>query len=429
MPAPTKVQLTGGQFQDSEGNKLALGYLLMKLAMDANISGVGNIASGIEIRIQLDSNGSVVASPAQSVWGVDQMLPINNYYRVTGYTAAGQPAWGPNNQQVIGNGGTFDVGTWVPNQVISWTPPLQSLELDVNATKNPNQGRLNFEDTATVSWAVDSNGNLEATASAPAGIELQTNGVDNGDQTKLNLKSGLNMSVTDDGVGGVTIANTQIVPGQANPRANWRAQQAVVATAFPSVNGGYGLVGAGTGLQTGSAATATTPCFASALTSATPGDQARWQSAATPSASEITFGVVRNMEWKFRASDLTNIQVFCGIQKNTSLSSTSATPADTYGFRYSTVSGDTNWQCYVDTAGGRTLVDSGVAVTTAFVKFTMVGDGSTGFTFFINDVQVGHITSNLPAAGDQLYSFIRCDNAVSANIRSADICYIYFDTI
>ena len=37
MPA-TKVQLTGGQFQDAEGNKLALGYLIMKLAMDANIT-------------------------------------------------------------------------------------------------------------------------------------------------------------------------------------------------------------------------------------------------------------------------------------------------------------------------------------------------------------------------------------------------------
>jgi hypothetical protein len=45
MPA-TKVQLTGGQFQDSEGNKLALGYLIMKLAMDANISGVGKHCIG-----------------------------------------------------------------------------------------------------------------------------------------------------------------------------------------------------------------------------------------------------------------------------------------------------------------------------------------------------------------------------------------------
>ena len=125
MPA-TKVQLTGGAFQDSEGNKLALGYLEMYLSADENITGVGNIVSGRAIKILLDVNGDVQTSPAQSIWGNDQMLPTNSYYRVTGYTAAGQPAWGPNNQQVNGDGGTFDVGTWVPNQVISWTPSVQS---------------------------------------------------------------------------------------------------------------------------------------------------------------------------------------------------------------------------------------------------------------------------------------------------------------
>ena len=161
----TKVQLIGGQFQDAEGNKLSLGYLIMKLAMDANIVGVGNIVSGIEIKILLDANGSVVTSPAQSVWGVDQMLPVNNYYRVTGYTAQGQPAWGPNNQQVIGSGGTFDVGTWIPNQVISWTPPLQALTLETNETLNANQGVLDFKDTASVTWASDSSGKMRATAS------------------------------------------------------------------------------------------------------------------------------------------------------------------------------------------------------------------------------------------------------------------------
>jgi hypothetical protein len=160
MPA-TKVQLTGGQFQDSEGSKLALGYLLMTLAMDGNISGVGNIAAGITIRIQLDSNGSVVTSPAQSVWGVDQMLPVNNYYRVTGYTFEGQPAWGPNNQQVVGSGGTFDVGTWIPNQVISWTP-VGTPAILVNGVPSPTQARLNFTDNADITWSIDSNGNIQA---------------------------------------------------------------------------------------------------------------------------------------------------------------------------------------------------------------------------------------------------------------------------
>jgi hypothetical protein len=189
---------------------------------------------------------SGTATASQSIWGIDQMLPVNAYYQVTGFTAVGQPAWGPNNQQVIGNGGTFDVGTWVPNLVISWTPPLQPLTLETNGVENAEQFVLNFEDTASITWVVDGNGNLEATATAVAidlqtnsvdnsdqtklnfedtasvtwastaggvmkatatatAIDLQTDGVDNTDQAKLNLKSGTNITLTADGVGGTTV--------------------------------------------------------------------------------------------------------------------------------------------------------------------------------------------------------------------------------
>ena len=241
MTPPSKVKLTGGAFQDSEGNLLAQGYLELKLSQDESISGVGQIASGIEIKILLDANASVLgtssftltavatsvsgsavytgtvsggdsnafvgltfvvaaftttanngtfvctassattltlanasasaethaatATASQAVWGVDQMSPTNAYYRVTGFTVSGQPAWGPNNQQVTGNGGTFDVGTWVPNQVVSWSPSLQPLDLETNGLANSDQFRLNFEDSISVQWSVDSNGNLQAIAS------------------------------------------------------------------------------------------------------------------------------------------------------------------------------------------------------------------------------------------------------------------------
>ena len=65
-----------------------------------------------------DSSGNVVGG--SSIWGNDVLFPPNTYYRVTGFTAEGQPVWGPNNQQVAGS--TFDLGTWIPNQVISWVP-------------------------------------------------------------------------------------------------------------------------------------------------------------------------------------------------------------------------------------------------------------------------------------------------------------------
>lgn len=158
MPA-TKVQLTGGQFQDAEGNALALGYLKMKLNQDEAVTGVGQVCSGIDIRIELDASGAVVAG--QFVWANADMTPINSYYRVTGYTAAGQPAWGPNNQQVA-SGATFDVGTWVPNQVISWNPSVQSIEIRVNGVLAVDQTRLNFTDNADITWSIDSSGNIQA---------------------------------------------------------------------------------------------------------------------------------------------------------------------------------------------------------------------------------------------------------------------------
>lgn len=129
---PSLTQLIGGAFQDGEGNLLVNGYLELVLSQDASVTGVGNIAAGVTITIQLDSDGNVASStstpPAanQSIWGNDNLVPSNTYYRVTGFTSAGQPAWGPNNQQVVGSS-PFDVGTWVPNSVFSWTPPLQQV--------------------------------------------------------------------------------------------------------------------------------------------------------------------------------------------------------------------------------------------------------------------------------------------------------------
>lgn len=154
-----KIQLIGGHFQDAEGNVLANGYLKMKLSQDANVGGV-NVAAGVEITIQLDASGDVVSSPAQSVWGNDALSPVNTFYRVTAFTASGQPVWGPNNQQVLGSG-TFDLSTWVPNQIISWTPPLQVPELEVNGTPNADQTLLNLTEGAGISIVDNGGGDVE----------------------------------------------------------------------------------------------------------------------------------------------------------------------------------------------------------------------------------------------------------------------------
>jgi hypothetical protein len=171
MPA-TKVQLIGGHFQDSEGNVLVNGYLKMLLSQDETVPSVGNICSGIEITIQLDASGDVVTSPAQSVWGNDVLLPVNSYYKVTGYSAVGQPCWGPNIQQVIG-GPTFDVGTWIPNQVISWVNPNSgAISLLTNGTLNASQQRLNLESTDSSITITDLGGGNVNFESASSGAAL-----------------------------------------------------------------------------------------------------------------------------------------------------------------------------------------------------------------------------------------------------------------
>jgi hypothetical protein len=167
---PTKTMLYGGNFQDSMGNLLVNGYLTMKLSADEEVND-SLICSGIVIRIQLDSNGDVASSsstptaPDQYVWANDLMLPVNSYYQVTGFTANGQIAWGPNNQQVISNSSMiFDVGTWVPNYVISWTPPLQPLVVEVDGVASSSQSLINFTDSATVTFSNPSGGEIVATA-------------------------------------------------------------------------------------------------------------------------------------------------------------------------------------------------------------------------------------------------------------------------
>lgn len=168
-----KVELIGGAFQDSKGNVLANGYLKFVLSQDCSVTGVGNIASGIAITVTLDASGN--ANTGQFLWGNDVLLPQPNYYRVTGFTSAGQPAWGPNNQQVTGSG-TFDLGTWIPNTVISWTPSIsQPLVLKHNGTVNASQTILNLESTdASVIITDLGGGNIDLQAGG-SGVPSGTN--------------------------------------------------------------------------------------------------------------------------------------------------------------------------------------------------------------------------------------------------------------
>ena len=58
-----KIQITGGAFQDFEGNVLANGYLTMQLSHDEQEAvDPGEVVAGLILRVPLDANGNVAGT-------------------------------------------------------------------------------------------------------------------------------------------------------------------------------------------------------------------------------------------------------------------------------------------------------------------------------------------------------------------------------
>jgi hypothetical protein len=78
-----KCTLSGGGWQDAEGNPLALGTVQVYLQQDVEVGSV-QLCAGIKDSLSLDSNGNVTSSP--TLWG-----PVT--YQATAYSANGEQAW------------------------------------------------------------------------------------------------------------------------------------------------------------------------------------------------------------------------------------------------------------------------------------------------------------------------------------------------
>lgn len=370
MPA-SKVTLTGGAFQDSEGNVLANGTLKFVLSQDASIAGVGSIASGIAVTVQLDANGNVAAN--QQIWGNDQMSPINCYYRVTGYSAAGQSVWGPNNQQVFGNGGTFSLSTWIPNQVISWNPP----------------------------------------SSAPL---LETNGVLNTKQTLLNLIGGTGITLTTDGAGGVTVASSA-VSSVFSPLKRYLLNTWNETTA--QFWGANTLTGPtfGTLFNSNIQGTATHPPGSQRGTTASGTASSyfiSWLSAAYPVGKSL-----HGIAWAAPFDATTVSTTGFKIQPLVLFDQTGGNGSNYYapsgndatvlgnqiGFFGLTNGGTANWKAYCTAGGVQTVVDTGVPITTTGHTFEFQENPGVNVVFKIDGNIVATITTNIPASGTLMFLY------------------------
>ena len=379
MPA-TKVQLIGGVFQDSEGNVLDSGYLHMRLNQDENIAGVGQIAAGIVITINLNSSGSVDTSTPQYVWGNDQMTPANSFYVVTGFKSNGQLAWGPNNQQVNGSGGTFDVGTWIPNVVVSWTYPA------VYGPTGP-----------TGAGGAGPTGPTGAGVTGPTGATGAT-GAFNG------------LAVAQSARLWKALQNNSGLP---TPAAFGCIPAGVPTGTSP---GGLVLYHATDGYDTN---------YTGFTTNAANPSQAVWGL-----TDSCNFGINPNrgqvylmpnlklVEWHVCPIDTAAVRLwfvmgtfYTGNIAN--LRSDAPSSVSYFGFRYSTAAPDTNWQCVSAKSGvGQTVVDSGVAVTADQTGDTLsVLVSSTALQFYINGNFITTITTNLPATTTHLGDILSIDNA------------------
>jgi hypothetical protein len=110
-----QITITNGAFQDAQGNKLALGKIVLQLSNDAVATAVNQqVTANVPIVITLDSGGNIPAST--KIWSNAELTPVGTSYTVTAFTASGAQAWLTAQNWVFtqAGGSTVDVGTLIP---------------------------------------------------------------------------------------------------------------------------------------------------------------------------------------------------------------------------------------------------------------------------------------------------------------------------
>jgi hypothetical protein len=113
----TVNQITGGAFQDPEGNPLANGYLTFEISQAGLVNTNTAVCSERLITVPLDSSGNVVVSTVYSLWPNDVITPSGTFYHVSAYTSKGQLVWGPNAQTVLSSPSPYNISVWIPGKI------------------------------------------------------------------------------------------------------------------------------------------------------------------------------------------------------------------------------------------------------------------------------------------------------------------------
>ena len=186
---------------------------------------------------------------------------------------------------------------------------------------------------------------------------------------------------------------------------------------FPASPGVYAINAAGNFSPT---ATETTGRLLTApATASTQGQIAVYgDSGANPGQGFISLGTTAYHKVRILPQVSSGTRYWVGIFDNPSggfggTAYCSDTPNNKYvGFRFSAGT-DTTWKCIAGTSNiAQTIVDSGVSLSTsASTEFALLfTNGGATCTFFINDLPVGVITTNLPAASYNINNAVLADN-------------------
>lgn len=185
-------------------------------------------------------------------------------------------------------------------------------------------------------------------------------------------------------------------------------------------------------------ATATAPAALQYKTLASP-SQTNVQSNGNLGAhyQQITLGILKSYQTRLQLNQTTTSRAWIGIGAivggGATLAAdnplTNVNSQNLCMFRYSTNVPDTNWQAFVGTTGTSfTLVDTGVAADTSSHLFEIQFDG-TNVLFFIDNVQVAKISTNVPATSVLMQDMNYLDNVSTSNQISFTCSYQYWETL